>query len=420
MTRHQRWYLFLAVLALSLGVWVVAVTMPHVFQAGEVIVADEVNDNFEALNLGKQERVDGTCPVGSSIRVVNPDGSVDCELDDGSGASSAWSLAGNAGTDPAVNFVGTTDAVPLGFRVDAAEWMRIGTDGQVQIGPAATDVSLAVTGPASFAFPTGSIAISTPGGWPGVIAYSQNGHRRDVSFDDNGIRLLVGDSASPPGAMSGITIDEAGYVGLGTNFPDGRLDIDFGSTGSIVAGTPLGNGAGWLLYGPNGHRRDIVGDSTALYIGASADDGAANAPLIVSEEGRVGIGLNGGNPSTILQVVQGSATDPVADAWNTYSSAQYKQDVTPLSAEQYDQALQDLLATPVVTYRFVGQGEDAKVKMGVIAETAPAQLLAEGSDDAISLGDYVSMLHAALKAQQARIEELEALVENLAREATDR
>jgi hypothetical protein len=32
----------------------------------------------------------------------------------------------------------------------------------------------------------------------------------------------------------------------------------------------------------------------------------------VSEEGRVGIGLNAANPTTILQVVQNSLTDPIA------------------------------------------------------------------------------------------------------------
>lgn len=413
MSRHQRLYLFLAILGLSFGVWVAAVTLPHVFQAGDVIVAGEVNDNFDALNAGKQERVTGACPAGFAIRVVNEDGSVECEQDDGAPGSTSWALVGNPGTNAAVNFVGTTDAAPLAFRVDAKEWMRIQPNGQVQVGPAATEVAFAVTGQASFELGTGSISISTPGGWPGIIAYSQNGHRRDVIIDDIGVRILVGDSASAPGAVNGITVNEDGYVGLNTGYPDGLLDIDFGATGSVVAGTPLGNGAGWIVYGPNGHRRDIVGDSTSLYIGASAGTGAADATLIVTEEGRVGIGMNAVNPTTILQVVQNSPTDPIADAWNTYSSAQYKQDVQELTSEQYQDALQQMLDTAVVTYRFVGQAEDAKAKMGVIVEDAPAQLVAEGSDDAVSLGDYVAMLHAALKAQQAMIQELQAQVEVL-------
>lgn len=420
MSRHHRLYLFLAVLGLSFGVWVAAVTLPHLFKAGDVIVAEEVNDNFDALNVGKQERVTGACPPGFAIRVVNEDGSVECEQDDGAPGSASWALVGNPGTDPAVNFVGTTDAAPLAFRVDGTEWMRIQPNGQVQVGPAATDVAFAVTGRASFDLGTGSLSISTPGGWPGIIAFSNNGNRRDVIIDDIGVRILVGDSASAPGAVNGITINEQGHVGLLTGYPDGALDIDFGATGSIVAGTPIGNGPGWIIYRPNGHRRDIVGDSTALYLGASAGTGAANATLIVSEEGRVGIGLDGANPTTILQVLQNSPTDPIADAWNTYSSAQYKQDVQELTPEQYDEALQQLLDTAVVTYRFVGQGDDAKAKMGVIVENAPAQLVAEGSEDAVSLGDYVAMLHAALKAQQGVIEELRTQIEALQQQLNGR
>ncbi|MFO7544231.1 MAG: hypothetical protein R6W77_01915 [Trueperaceae bacterium] len=420
MSRHHRLYLFLAVLGLSFGVWVAAVTLPHMFKAGDVIVAEEVNDNFDALNTGKQERVTGTCPAGFAIRVVNEDGSVECEQDDGAPGNSSWALVGNPGTNPAVNFVGTTDAAPLAFRVDGTEWMRIQPNGQVQVGPAATDVAFVVTGPASFELGTGSISISTPGGWPGIIAYSNNGHRRDVIIDDIGVRILVGDSASAPGAVNGITVNEDGHVGLNTGYPDGLLDIDFGATGSIVAGTPLGNGAGWIIYGPNGHRRDIVGDSTSLYIGASAGTGAADATLIVSEEGRVGIGLSAANPTTILQVVQNSPTDPIADAWNTYSSAQYKQDVQELTPEQYQDALQQMLDTAVVTYRFVGQDEAAKAKMGVIVEDAPAQLVAEGSEDAVSLGDYIAMLHASMKAQQSVIDQLQAQVEALVEEVEGR
>lgn len=404
MTRSQRLYLFLAVLALSLGVWVVAVTIPHTFQAGDVIRADEVNQNFTALNDGKQERITGTCAPGFSIRVVNADGTVECEQDDGAAGASFWGLSGNPGTNPATDFVGTTDAQPLAFRVNGSEALRIDPAGRVGIGTSAPQVALDVVGLASFDVGTGTINVSTPGGWPGIIAYATSGHRRDIIVDDIGFRLLTSASASAPGAVNGITVNEDGYVGVNTGYPDGRLDVDFGATGSIVAGTPIGNGPGWLLYAPNGHRRDIVGDNTAVTIGASTGSGAAPATLIVSEEGRVGIGLGASNPSTILQVAQNSATDPIADNWTTYSSIRYKEDVRELTLEEYQQALRQLLDTRVVHYRYLGQDAIAKEKIGVIVEEAPAQLIAEGADDAIAMGDYVSMLHAALKAQQAMID----------------
>ncbi len=419
MTRSQRLYLFLAVLGLSLGVWVAAVTIPHSFQAGDVIRADEVNQNFTALNDGKQERITGTCAPGFSIRVVNADGSVDCEQDDGAAGGSFWGLSGNPGTNPAGNFVGTTDAQPLVFRVNGSEALRIGTGGNVGIGTTSPQVALDVVGQASFDLGTGSINVSTPGGWPGVIAYSNNGHRRDVIVDDIGFRILTGTSAAAPGAENGITIDEDGYVGVNTGYPDARLDVDLGASGSVLTGTP-GGWPGFILYTANGHRRDIVADATALYLGASASASAAPSTLVISEDGRVGIGLPGTDPTNIFQIGQNSPTDPIADNWLTYSSIRYKEDVQELTIEEYRDALRQLLDTRVVHFRYRGQDDLAKLKMGVIVEEAPAQLLAEGNDDAIAMGDYVSMLHAALKAQQAMIDAQQAQIDALTARLSDR
>lgn len=46
----------------------------------------------------------------------------------------SWLLGGNAGTNPATQFVGTTDATALAFRTSNAEAMRISTTGNVGIG----------------------------------------------------------------------------------------------------------------------------------------------------------------------------------------------------------------------------------------------------------------------------------------------
>jgi hypothetical protein len=45
----------------------------------------------------------------------------------------AWNLTGNAGTDPANNYVGTSDAKALSIRTNATERMRLGEDGKTYL-----------------------------------------------------------------------------------------------------------------------------------------------------------------------------------------------------------------------------------------------------------------------------------------------
>jgi Chaperone of endosialidase len=82
-------YKLLVTTLIALFVWAVAADMPFTFKAGDLISADQMNENFAALNTGKQELVKGTCAAGSSIRIIAPDGSVTCEVDDiGNGSNS--------------------------------------------------------------------------------------------------------------------------------------------------------------------------------------------------------------------------------------------------------------------------------------------------------------------------------------------
>lgn len=194
--------------------------------------------------------------------------------------------------------------------------------------------------------------------------------------------------------------------------PQSKLDIDFGATGAIRAGTPLGQGPGWIMFAPNGHRRDIVAGTPGFYIGASTSSAAPSTDFIIAEGGKVGIGLPGTTPGNILTIVQNSATDPIADAWTTYSSKRWKTNIKPI-----DNALEKVARLRGVTFDWK---KDGKHDIGLVAEEVgqviPEVVAYESNKKDAKSVDYarlVALLIEAVKAQQQEIESLKATVESL-------
>ncbi len=296
------------------------------------------------------------------------------------------------------------------------------TEGNVGIGTLSPDAQhkLHVVGLARFDLPSGQINISTPGGWPGFIMFTPQGHRRDFIIDDpdpgsgykGGISITTSQSSAAPSSTNGITITEEGYLGVGTWLPQSKLDIDFGATGAIRAGTPLGQGPGWIMMAPNGHRRDIVAGTPGFYIGASTTSGAPSTDFIIAEGGKVGIGLPGTTPGNILTIVQNSTTDPIADGWTTYSSKRWKTNIKPI-----DNALEKVARLRGVTFDWK---KDGKHDIGLVAEEVgqviPEVVVFESNNKDARSVDYsrlVALLIEAVKAQQQEIETLKATVESL-------
>ncbi len=89
--------------------------VPHVSQAAQVRQpqsrVDDVEGDISNVTVGA-----GLSRTGGTLTATV--------------APAGWNLTGNAGTNPATNYIGTTDAQPLVLRTGALERIRVSGTGQ--------------------------------------------------------------------------------------------------------------------------------------------------------------------------------------------------------------------------------------------------------------------------------------------------
>jgi hypothetical protein len=150
-----------------------------------------------------------------NVLVVDASGVVQKRSLSGFVGSTAWLLTGNSGTNPAVNFLGTTDAQPLVIRTDNTERVRITAAGDVVVqnqDPLGTPTTvLRVLGGNSGA------------GATQVVLQAGTGQ--------GGVNLL--EWQDDLGNILGV-IDNSGLVGIGTPAPVQKLHVEGNGTASAV------------------------------------------------------------------------------------------------------------------------------------------------------------------------------------------
>jgi hypothetical protein len=215
--------------------------------------------------------------------------------------------------------------------------------------------------------------------------------------------------------------------------------IDPGTDLSLIsiAGTPL-NGANLNLYN-SGTSTEVVqvfydsltgggnvqcysdhDDATGTLNGRELsfyDGTTTNVYINVSGSGYLSgnLGLGEFPPTNILHVQQSSVTDPIADAWTTYSSRRWKNNIHPL-----EDALDRVQRLRGVSFDWT---TDEKHDIGLIAEEV-GQVVPEivtyednGLDArSVDYGRLTALLVEAIKELSAANEELRSRVELLEQE----
>ncbi|MBK6541458.1 MAG: hypothetical protein IPG10_09295 [Flavobacteriales bacterium] len=223
-------------------------------------------------------------------------------------AGSGWGLVGNAGTNPATNFVGTTDAQALVFRTGNLERARISAAGNFGVNTTAPGNSLHVRfaplGPninATMRLEVAEAASSTN------VTFSNSVNGNNVSFGlagngDFGLALAANFSSA---AGDALRIKPNGNVGMGTlnaldrlhvvgsirmvdgNQAIGRVMVS-NANGTATWTDPLtvASGLAWTLTGNAGTNpaTNFIGttDAQALRF-RTANQFAGNLPVVASQ-----------------------------------------------------------------------------------------------------------------------------------------
>ena len=167
------------------------------------------------------------------------------------GTNSDWSLTGNAGTTPATNFLGTTDAQPLVIRTNNTEKVRVNSNGKVGIGePNPTDATLEVKGNT-------------------IIGNTFTG----------------GNSVAQPG---GLTVEGRTIIGEDAFFYNIDKLVVYGNTNWIPTGATSTNNGNGLTYAVNGY----TFDGTAIY-GEDNDGGTGVSANVSGTATNRATGVNG-------------------------------------------------------------------------------------------------------------------------------
>ena len=360
------------------------------------------------------------------------------------GSADAWGLLGSAGTNPANNFIGTTDNQPLQLRANNAPVLRIfprpispnvvagnpantadsSDDGQViagggsafnNCGPAGTGscANFTLSDYATVSGGSGNTAIAshstvsggdanTASGLNGAVSggrfncaggdFSWVGGARAKTRVGNGVN--DGTCAPSSGDPNG---DEGSFV-----WADRSTEVDFVSSGPNQ----------FIVRAAGGVGINTV-PATTIELTIQALNADANIVLRTASGKEVSIFANDTSgtlrfvtvPTAGLDRIQvfggsgGPATLSNGGTWTNASSRTYKENFTAVNGLD---VLSRLIALPIMTWDYIGSSEGSH--MGPVAEDFKASFGLAGDGKSISTVDADGIALAAIQGLNAKLE----------------
>lgn len=186
-----------------------------------------------------------TCSTG---QILKWDGSAWSCSDDNN--PSAWLLAGNSGTNPSSNFLGTTDAQALVFRTNNSEVARFGSDGNFGLGNNNPSYTLDLTG----TFRLGSVPPSITTADSYLVRDPSTGQVSEQTILSNSIKKTSGNvSAGVPVILDNLRVQMStgGNRSLQLSTVSGSVSVSGTSTNDFISTSAGINGSassssGWV------------------------------------------------------------------------------------------------------------------------------------------------------------------------------
>ena len=271
------------------------------------------NTGSEQDFLNSLEGPQGPAGNGISNTTDNGDGTFTITYSDGStfttsnltgpqgtpGSLDAWSLTGNAGTDPTTNFIGTTDAQDWVVKTNNSERMRVTSGGNLGLGVISPSSRLDLFTNHNFNY---AVKIQNGGGaGQGLLVKASAGSENPIIFNvqdnynNDRFSVLglgnVGVGTSSPlgkfhvnndvtGADSSFVVTTGGKVGIGTDNPNYPLQIH----GTVANLATTSNESLRIFLDNNSQLRfterlNYVGDSTQIDINPMSLNSSSTADI---------------------------------------------------------------------------------------------------------------------------------------------